>query len=77
MTRKLYTGPITDVCFDGELCQHSGNCVRGLPDVFNTSARPWIAAGTVASEQQAERLREVVATCPSGALAMVEHEATA
>jgi uncharacterized Fe-S cluster protein YjdI len=46
------------------LCQHSGNCVRGLPDVFQPKERPWIkidAAGT-------ETLVNQVKLCPSGAL---------
>lgn len=36
VTRKLYTGPIVDVSFDLEVCQHSANCVRGMPEVFDT-----------------------------------------
>lgn len=27
-----------------ELCIHSGNCVRGLPEVFKSGERPWINA---------------------------------
>lgn len=73
MTRKTYLGPIVDVSFDGEVCQHSANCVNGMPSVFNTHQRPWIAVGSVDTPALAQRLREVVATCPSGALRMVEH----
>lgn len=73
MTRKTYTGPILDVSFDGELCQHAAECVRGMPSVFDTSARPWINPGHADTTAAAETLREVVARCPSGALEIVEH----
>lgn len=45
-------------------CIHSGNCVQGLPRVFDVSRRPWIdphAATTDEIVRQVER-------CPSGAL---------
>jgi len=42
VTRRTYTGPIIDVSFDGALCQHAAECVRGMPTVFDTSAKPWI-----------------------------------
>ncbi|XCB29809.1 (4Fe-4S)-binding protein [Arcanobacterium hippocoleae] len=34
MTRKLYTGERVDISFDLDICQHSGVCVRGLPEVL-------------------------------------------
>ena len=72
-TRKLYTGPIVDVTFDGELCIHSGNCTGGMPSVFNTSKRPWVNPTAAETSQEADELRRVVATCPTGALQIVEH----
>jgi len=33
MTRRLYTRPAIDVSFDGEICQHAAECVRGVPEV--------------------------------------------
>lgn len=45
MARKTYTGPLVNVTFDGALCEHAAECVRGMPEVFNTSARPWINPG--------------------------------
>ena len=74
VTRKLYTGPIVDVSFDLEVCQHSANCVRGMPEVFDTSARPWIDSGAADTPEAADRLRAVIATCPSGVLEIVEHQ---
>lgn len=72
MTRKLYTGPIIDVSFDGSLCEHAGECVRGMSSVFNTSKRPWIDPEVANTDALASQLREVIARCPSGAL-RVEH----
>ena len=46
------------------LCSHSGNCVRGLPAVFDVDRRPWI----VATAASAEDVVAQVAKCPSGAL---------
>lgn len=73
MARKNYRGPIVDVSFDADLCQHAAECVRGMPEVFDTSQRPWIDPGVAADESAAGLLRTVVARCPSGALRMEEH----
>lgn len=75
MTRKTYTGPILNVSFDALLCEHAAECVRGMPEVFNTAKRPWIDPGVADTEALAVRLWEVVAHCPSGALHIVEHDA--
>jgi uncharacterized Fe-S cluster protein YjdI len=74
MARKTYVGPVVDVSFDGALCQHAAECVRGMPSVFDTSRRPWIDPAVAESAAAADQLRAVVGRCPSGALAMVEHE---
>jgi len=63
-TRKDYVGKDTTVSFDSALCQHAAECVRGLPEVFDTKQRPWIQPDAAT----AERVAEVVARCPSGAL---------
>lgn len=64
MTEKAYTADGVTVFFDAEVCQHAAMCVRGLPRVFDTSARPWIqpANATVAE------VVSQVEMCPSGAL---------
>lgn len=61
---REYAAPGIVVTWEASRCQHVGNCVRGLPQVFDTSARPWIAptAATV------EELVAVIDTCPSHAL---------
>ena len=73
MSRKTYTGPLLDVSFDGEICMHAAECIRGMPSVFDTSARPWIDPRSATTPEEADRLREVVGRCPSGALEIVEH----
>ena len=77
MTRKTYFGPLLDVSFDREVCAHAGECVRGMPDVFNTSRRPWINAQAANTPERANLLREVIARCPSGALRVEEHSTNA
>ena len=73
MARKTYNGPVLDVSFDGEVCQHSGNCINGMPLVFDTAERPWINPEHAADHASANLLREVVGRCPSGALRVEEH----
>jgi uncharacterized Fe-S cluster protein YjdI len=64
MTAKDYQAGDVVVSFDGDVCIHSEECVRGLPKVFNTSARPWIQPGNASPEE----VRDAIARCPSGAL---------
>ncbi|WP_114561472.1 (4Fe-4S)-binding protein [Desertihabitans aurantiacus] len=73
MAAKVYTGPVLDVSFDGEVCRHAAECVRGMPEVFDVAARPWIDPAVAATDASAQQLREVVGRCPSGALQIVEH----
>ncbi|MGH8528709.1 MAG: (4Fe-4S)-binding protein [Nevskiales bacterium] len=66
MTKLIqsYETPEVKVTFDPNVCIHSGNCVRGLPSVFNVKQQPWIApGGATPAEVEAQ-----VAKCPSGAL---------
>lgn len=64
MARKTYSGTDVDVSFDPEVCAHAGECVKGLPLVFDTAARPWIQPDGAAAAD----VIEVVGRCPSGAL---------
>jgi len=61
---RAYTAPDLTVYFDKTRCIHFAACIRGLPQVFNTAARPWIQADAAPAEQVAE----VVRRCPTGAL---------
>lgn len=72
MTRKTYAGPIIDVSFDADLCRHAAECVRGMPEVFDVSKRPWIDPTQAHTEDSAQALRRVVGRCPSGALDIIE-----
>ncbi len=61
---REYTAPGVVVTWESDRCQHSANCVRGLPQVFDTAARPWI-------DPTAASVEDIVATidhCPSYAL---------
>lgn len=64
MSRRRYTGHAIDVTFDAQICQHSGNCVKGLPAVFDAAKKPWIQP----DGSSAEAVTAAVAQCPSGAL---------
>jgi uncharacterized Fe-S cluster protein YjdI len=64
MSRKVYAGVDVDVSFDPEVCEHAGECVRGLPAVFDTKRRPWILPDAAPAADVVAQ----VARCPSGAL---------
>lgn len=61
---KEYTNGEVTIVWKPDLCIHSENCVKGLPEVFNTQARPWIDA----EGANTQRIIEQVKKCPSGAL---------
>lgn len=52
------------VYYNAKLCIHAAECVRGLPQVFDTSKKPWIQPEHAA----ADALADVIHRCPSGAL---------
>lgn len=61
---QVYQTAEVTVTFEPGLCTHSGNCVRGLPGVFDLRRKRWIrpeAASRAEVEAQIGR-------CPSGAL---------
>lgn len=62
--RKYYASADVTVSFDAGVCQHAAVCVKGLPTVFNTEARPWINP----EGANADEVRAQVERCPSGAL---------
>lgn len=61
---KHYTAPDILVRYDTPRYIHAAECVRGLPDVFDTAKRPWIQP----QNAQAQELAAVIRRCPSGAL---------
>lgn len=68
ITKRYSNGDITVVWQSGK-CIHSANCVKNLPQVFNTKASPWINVENASTE-------EIIATvnkCPSGALSIIRN----
>ncbi|GLV99250.1 (4Fe-4S)-binding protein [Streptomyces lavendulae] len=61
---KAYEGKSVTVTYDSGRCLHAAECVRGLPEAFDTGRRPWIDPDGAGPE----RVAEVVRRCPSGAL---------
>ena len=61
---QVYETPQITVTFDPTLCIHSGNCVRGLPAVFDVGRRRWVRPEAATADQVAAQ----IARCPSGAL---------
>ena len=66
MARRLqtYEGDEITVTFEPELCIHSGNCVRGLPLVFDVRRRRWVHVEAASADEIAAQIER----CPSGAL---------
>ncbi|WP_326809899.1 (4Fe-4S)-binding protein [Streptomyces scopuliridis] len=62
--QKAYRAESITVTFEARRCLHAAECVHGLPEVFDTTKRPWIQP----DKATADRLAEVVRRCPSGAL---------
>ena len=61
---RPYRGEQITVYYDARRCLHFAECVRGLHDVFDTRAKPWIQPDNAAAEYVAE----IVRRCPTGAL---------
>jgi len=66
MTKRLQSYESDDivVTFDPNVCIHSGECIRGLPAVFDVRLKRWVRPENAPAGQVAEQVRR----CPSGAL---------
>lgn len=62
--KRDYANTNIAVHWNSAKCTHSGNCVRGLPQVFDLKKHPWINVDAV----DWETLAAQVDKCPSGAL---------
>lgn len=62
-TIKYSNGEIT-VIWKPDVCIHSGNCVKGSPEVFQPKERRWVQVENATSEE----IMKTIDTCPSGAL---------
>jgi uncharacterized Fe-S cluster protein YjdI len=61
---RRYTRDGAAVTYEVALCRHAGECVRGLPAVFDTTRRPWIQPQNAPIDD----LERVIARCPTRAL---------
>lgn len=64
MTKKSYSNGEVTVTWEPSKCTHSGNCVRGLGQVFKPKEQPWIKIDAASSEDIINQVKK----CPSGAL---------
>jgi len=70
---KHYTNGEVTIVWRPALCIHSGNCWRGLHEVFHPDDRPWITPEASTTEKIVAQVKH----CPSGALKyFFNHEAT-
>ncbi len=63
---KRYKAAGVTVVWKPALCIHAKVCWKGLPEVFNPKARPWVNI----SGAEADRIITQVGQCPSGALSI-------
>ena len=54
-----------EVTWDKNVCIHSGNCVKTLPQVFKVENGKFVIDPSAAND---DKIRAAVAACPSGAL---------
>jgi len=52
------------VSYAPDICIHAAECVKGLPNVFDTSKKPWVNVNA----DNPDKIREVIDKCPSRAL---------
>lgn len=64
MSSKEYTNGEVTIVWKPKTCIHAGECVRGLPGVFNSKARPWINPEGASTQEIVDQVKK----CPSGAL---------
>ncbi len=61
---NTYSGEDIDITWDSQRCIHSGECVKGFPEVFDTDKTPWVEP----DKGDKEEIVSVVEKCPTGAL---------
>ena len=61
---KEYSNGEVTVVWEAEKCIHSAICVKGLPNVFDPEAKPWIAIDAASTDALVNQIKQ----CPSGAL---------
>ncbi len=63
---KQYPKEDVKVVWEPSKCIHSGNCARGLPNVFRPKDKPWIQV----EHAYKDDIVDQVSKCPSGALSI-------
>ena len=66
ITKHYSNGEVT-IVWKAHVCQHSGICFRGLPEVFDPRRRPWVDQ----FKSNTDSIITQVKQCPSGALTFV------
>lgn len=61
---KEYDNGEVTIVWKPDLCIHSENCFKGLPEVFDPHKRPWVNIEGAATD----KIISQVGQCPSGAL---------
>ena len=61
---KEYSNGEVTITWEAGKCIHSGKCVKGLPEVFNIKASPWINSQGASTDEIVNQVKK----CPSGAL---------
>ncbi|MEZ5015382.1 MAG: (4Fe-4S)-binding protein [Chitinophagales bacterium] len=64
--KKYYPKEDIEIVWENSKCIHSGNCARGLREVFKPREQPWIQPENATKEA----IIEQVSRCPSGALSI-------
>lgn len=68
--KKKYTKDNLTVVWQPDLCIHSRQCFKGLPQVFNPANKPWINMDA----ETVDQIKTQVNKCPSGALSYIIEE---
>ncbi len=61
---KIYENEEIIVFWNGNICKHAGECVKGSSKVFNPKRRPWIDL----SKEKASKIANIIDKCPSQSL---------
>lgn len=65
MGKKIeYSNGELTIIWQPDLCQHSGICVKTLPQVYNPKESPWVKIENATTDELIAQINK----CPSGAL---------
>ncbi len=65
MGKKIeYSNGELTIIWQPDLCQHSGICVKTLPQVYNPKERPWVKIENATTDELIAQINK----CTSGAL---------